>query len=102
LAEPAEEVVDLVDTSDTDMNELRKRFGVFAGSTIGTDTTYTIENDLIELKFGAKGGFIHEAVLKNFQTFDSLPLIMFDPNTALFNLSFFVQNRTVSTGEFLF
>ncbi|MDP3463957.1 MAG: membrane protein insertase YidC [Bacteroidales bacterium] len=102
LAEPAEEVVDLVDTSDTDMNELRKRFGVFAGSTIGTDTTYTIENDLIELKFGAKGGFIHEAVLKNFQTFDSLPLIMFDPNTALFNLSFFVQNRTVSTGDFYF
>lgn len=102
LEEPAAGIAAVVDSSNTDMNELRSRYGVFAGSTIGTDTTYKIENDLIELEFAAKGGFIHKAVLKNFRTFDSLPLIMFDPNTVVFNLSFFVQNRTVSTGDFYY
>lgn len=88
--------------STGDLSALQNRFGAFAGSAMGTDTNYVVSNEFMELMISAKGGFIKQARLKKYQTYDSLPLILFDPSTAVFDLSFFVQNRTINTKDLFF
>jgi len=83
-------------------NVLRDKFGIFAASAEGAEQTWTIENKLQKLTFTNKGGFLKKVELKDYKTYDSLPLIMFDTNTVKFDLSFFAQNRIVNTSQFYF
>ena len=83
-------------------NVLRDKYGVFASATMGEEKTITIENQLQKLTFSTKGGFLKQVELKDYKTYDSLPLYSFDPETALFDLSFFSQNRIVNTSQFYF
>ena len=83
-------------------NALRDKYGVFAVSAEGAEQTWTIENQLQRLTFSNKGGFLKQVELKDYKTYDSLPLITFDPETAMFDLSFFAQNRIVNTSQFYF
>jgi YidC/Oxa1 family membrane protein insertase len=39
-------------------------YGIFASSSVGEEQFYTLENELLKLKFSNKGGIIKEAVLK--------------------------------------
>lgn len=84
------------------MNVLRDKYGVFASSSEGEERTITIENKLQRLTFSNRGGFLKQVELKEYKTYDSLPLISFDPETAKFDLSFFSQNRIVNTSQFYF
>ena len=83
-------------------NVLRDKYGVFAPSAEGEERTITIENQLQRLTFTNKGGFLKQIELKDYKTYDSLPLISFDPETVKFDLSFFAQNRIVNTSQFYF
>jgi YidC/Oxa1 family membrane protein insertase len=83
-------------------NVLRDKFGIFAVASQGEEQTWTIENKLQKLTFSSKGGFLKQVELKDYKTYDSLPLISFDPETVKFDLSFFAQNRIVSTSQFYF
>lgn len=83
-------------------NALRDKYGVFAASAEGSEQLVTIENKLQRLTFSNKGGFLKQVELKDYKTYDSLPLISFDPETALFDLSFFANNRIVNTSQFFF
>ena len=78
-------------------NTLRDKYGVFAVAADGAEQTWTIENKLQKLTFTNKGGFLKQVELKEYKTYDSLPLISFDPETVKFDLSFFAQNRIVNT-----
>ncbi len=40
--------------------------------------------------------------LKTFKTYDSLPLMLFNPNTSRFGFSFFSNNRIINTNDFYF
>ena len=80
----------------------RDKYGVFAASVEGTEKTITIENQLQRLTFSTKGGFLKQVELKDYKTYDSLPLITFDPETVKFDLSFFANNRIVNTSQFYF
>ena len=83
-------------------NKLRDKYGVFAAAAEGAEQTWTIENKLQKLTFTNKGGFLKQVELKDYKTYDSLPLISFDPETVKFDLSFFAQNRIVNTSQFYF
>ena len=83
-------------------NTLRDKYGVFAVAADGAEQTWTIENKLQKLTFTNKGGFLKQVELKEYKTYDSLPLISFDPETVKFDLSFFAQNRIVNTSQFYF
>ncbi len=85
-----------------DYQELRSRYGLFATSSQGEEKTLTLENNLLRLSINTKGGYIRQVELKNYKTFDSLPLILFDPNTAALDLSFFALNRIINTSNFYF
>lgn len=81
---------------------LTQRFDVFANSAIGEDHSTIIENDILRIEIGNKGGHIKTVQLKDFQTSDSLPLILFNPETSKLGFSFFSNNRIINTGDFYF
>jgi len=80
----------------------RDKLGVFANSSLVSDKIYYIENDLFELGISAKGGKIVSVLLKDYQTFDSLPLYLYNQEKTNFGLTFFAQNRLINTNELNF
>ena len=94
--------MDSLDRAQLMQNNLRDKYGIFAVSAEGSEQTWTIENKLQKLTFSSKGGFLQKVELKDYKTYDSLPLIMFDTTTVKFDLSFFAQNRIVNTSQFYF
>jgi len=79
-----------------------QKYDVFANSAQGEDESFFIENDLIKVEVTKKGGHIVNVELKTFKTYDSLPLILFNPNTSKFGFSFFSNNRIINTNDFYF
>ncbi len=84
------------------IKELKNQFGVFGKASLGEEEFYTVENNLIKIKFTNKGGRIYSVELKNYQTHDSLPLILFDGEKTKFGLNFFAQNRSIQTEHLYF
>jgi len=82
--------------------ELSEKFDVFANSALGKELSTIIENDVFKIEITNKGGHIKTVELKNFQTSDSLPLILFNPETSKLGFSFFSNNRIINTGDFYF
>tara|TARA_R110001592_G_scaffold67413_1_gene206788 strand:+ start:8548 stop:10404 length:1857 start_codon:yes stop_codon:yes gene_type:complete len=89
-------------------------FGPFAQSMLENEETktYSLENNLLKLSFSNKGAQLIKAELKDFQTYDSLPLNLIDSNSnfslllkdeRLYNtadLNFKVIEQTASTLKF--
>ena len=76
------------------MNE-KKNTGVFADASVGEEKFYILENNLMKVTISNKGGKIYSVELKNYQTHDSLPLILFEGDKNSFGMSFFAQNRSI-------
>jgi YidC/Oxa1 family membrane protein insertase len=83
---------------------LQNKLGAFAQSAInGTEGTTVIENNLVRLTIDNKGGQIVKALIKNYQTYDSLPLYMIKDNNASFNINFgTTDNRILNTKDLFF
>lgn len=91
--------------SATIQNTLQNKsdeFGVFGAAALGEETFHTLENNLMKITFSNKGGRIYSVELKNYQTHDSLPLILFDGPETVFSLNFFSQNRSIQTSQLYF
>ena len=78
------------------------KYGAFASAAEGQEHYWTVENKLQRIVFSSKGGFIKEVELKDYKTYDTMPLLSFDPETALFDLSFFANNRIINTSQLFF
>lgn len=89
-------------TEDAVISDLQSKLGVFGASALGEDEIYLLENDLMKLGISSKGGKVVSVELKEYQTYDSLPLILFDQNKTHFGLSFFAQNRLINTDNLYF
>ena len=78
--------------------------GAFAQSAInGSEGTSVLENELVKLTIHNKGGQIIEAQIKNYQTYDSLPLYMVKDKNASFNINFgTTDNRILNTKDLFF
>ncbi len=60
-------------------------------------------NELIDFEIDTKGGVISKALLKNFRTYDSLPVYLVKGNDHKFNLSFRTQDgRLMNTENLVF
>ncbi len=81
---------------------MRDKYGVFTTTARGEEQLYTIENDVLKMTLTTKGAYVKTVELKDYKTWDSLPLIGFDENTSKFNLSFFASNRNVNTIDLFF
>ena len=65
----------------------RALFGVFASASMGEEQFWTLESPLQKITISNKGGAIKEVELMQYQTYDSLPLLSFDPETSVFDLA---------------
>jgi len=81
---------------------VRDKYGVFASVATGEETVYTIENDVLKMTLTSKGAYVKTVELKDYKTWDSLPLIGFDDETSKFNISFFAANRNINTIDLYF
>ncbi|MCR5036699.1 MAG: membrane protein insertase YidC [Bacteroidales bacterium] len=89
------------DTEITD-SQLRDRYGVFTSVARGEEQVFTVENDVLKMTMSSKGAYVKTVELKDYKTWDSLPLIGFDENTTQFNMSFFAANRAINTSDLYF
>ena len=82
----------------------QNKLGAFAYSAIqGKEGVTTIENEVLKLTINNKGGQIVEALIKNYKTYDSLPLYMIKDNNASFNINFgTTDNRILNTTDLFF
>jgi YidC/Oxa1 family membrane protein insertase len=79
------------------------RYGVFGASLRGDTGLITLENNKIELKISPKGGRVFSARLKDYRTYDSLPLILFSGDSTIFGFNFYTtDNKAVQTNELYF
>jgi YidC/Oxa1 family membrane protein insertase len=90
------------DPSGKNISALQDQFGSFALSAKGEEKLFFLENDLLKIGLSTLGGKIVYAELKNYKTWDGLPLLLVDSDTSQFGLSFFANNRTINTGKFYF
>ena len=83
---------------------LTNKLGAFAQSAItGSEGFTVLENSVLKLTINNKGGQIKEALIKNYKTYDSLPLYMIKDNNASFNINFgTTDNRILNTKNLFF
>ena len=90
----------------TALADAQRRLGAFGYSeTLASAQggTTTISNDVLELKISNKGGYIEEARLKNFKTYDSLPVHLIKDQNASLNMKFSTTDgRTLNTENLYF
>jgi YidC/Oxa1 family membrane protein insertase len=79
------------------------QYGIFSRSAIGENDFITLENNRMELKISLKGGRVYSARLKDYRTYDSLPLILFSGDSTIFGFNFFTaDNKAVKTNNLYF
>ncbi|KAA1247832.1 membrane protein insertase YidC [Aquimarina sp. RZ0] len=79
-------------------------FSYAASLPSAVDNFTKIENEVLSLKINNRGGYIQEALLKNFKTHDSVPVYLIkDGKNASFNINFgTTDNRNLNTKDLFF
>ena len=97
IIEPVEKTVVYSD------EEVQNMYGAFSSSASGENSFIILENDMVKIELSTLGGRVYSAEIKNYQTHDSLPLILFDGDSTEFGLRFFtIDNRPIETKMFYF
>ena len=78
-------------------------YGIFSKNAQGENQFVTLENKLIKVKFSSKGGRVYSVQLKDYETYDSLPVLLMDGDSTVFGLNFSAQNGPlISTNRLFF
>jgi len=94
----SKEYVGDVDTS----KHFDNLYGAFAAGGYGQDEFYTLENNLVKVKFLNKGGKVYSVELKEHKNHEGDPLLLFDGSENIFGFNFFAQNRQIATSDLFF
>jgi YidC/Oxa1 family membrane protein insertase len=79
------------------------KYGVFAQDLTGKNDFITLENNKVSLKIALKGGRVYSALLKDYRTYDSLPLILFSGDSTVFGFNFYTaDNKAIQTNNLYF
>ena len=94
----------VVENDSIKQRNLKNQLGAFAESAINASEGFSVlENEVVKLTINNKGGQIKEALVKNFKTYDSLPLFLIKDNNASFNINFgTTDNRILNTKDLFF
>ncbi|WP_209405390.1 membrane protein insertase YidC [Pseudozobellia sp. WGM2] len=97
---PEEATINLQDS--TAVANYKNKLGAF-GFTQPNDKITKLENDLVSLEISNKGGQIVEARMKQFHTYDSIPVYLVKDGNAAFGLNFTTSdNRVLNTKDLYF
>mgnify|MGYP000047097108 CR=1 FL=1 len=106
LAEAISDTLEVVKPGDSlALEQLKNKLGSFAYSGTlpsATDGTTVLENDVLMLKISNKGGYITEALLKNFHKYDSVPVYLIKDGNASLDLQFSAENRSLNSKDLYF
>ncbi len=87
--------------NDSMLNSMQlNKYGSFAAMTHGEEKEFTIENEKIKLRISTKGGNISYVEIKGYHTYDTLPLVLFDKNTA--SISYLLNDKRVESKSLYF
>ncbi len=91
-------------TDSSVSKDLQEAYGAFANAASVSDLSekFYLENDLVKVELASKGGRVTSVYLKEYQTYDSLPLNLLREDSSRFNLTFWSQNRRLQTNDFVF
>jgi len=84
------------------ISQAKDEFGIFAGSLNGSKKLIIIENEVAKYRFSNLGGRVYYVQLKNYRTFDSLPLILMNGDSTIFKFIFSAKNRQINTAKLYF
>lgn len=95
---------DFIEAGDSaQLARLQSTYGAFAGAMQGTNDYVTLENDLVEVRISTKGGRVSYARLKEYDTYDGRPLVLFEENESKFDWTLVTSsNRVVNTSDMYF
>ena len=85
-----------------DPTHLQETFGVFSSAAAQKEEFITLENKLVKIKVSNKGGRIYSVELKEYQTHDSLPLILWEGDKTRFSMDFYADNKAINTQDLFF
>jgi YidC/Oxa1 family membrane protein insertase len=78
-------------------------YSIFSSAARGKNEFYSIENNRIKLTISSKGGRIYSSLLKDYKTYDSLPVVLFNGDSTVFGYKFFTtDNKAVITNDLFF
>jgi len=85
------------ETKDETFANRYAQYGSFAAASTGDDKTWVLENEVLKMNLSSKGAYVKTIELKDYKTWDSLPLIGFDEETSRFNLEFVADGKGINT-----
>ena len=83
-------------------SQMEDVYGVFADRVEGENEFYVLENKQLKLTLSKRGGKPYSLQLKDYQTHDSLPLMLFAGDSTLFGLEFFADGKSIKTNDLMF
>ncbi len=106
LAQATSDIIDIVKPGDSlAFEQLKNKLGSFAYSGTlpsATDATTVLENDVLKLTISNRGGYIAEALLKDFHKYDSVPIYLIKDGNASLDLQFSAENRSLNSKDLYF
>jgi len=83
--------------------ETQNIYGAFSSSVSGENSFINLENDKVKIELSTLGGRVYSVEIKDYQTYDSLPLILFNGDSNEFGLQFFtIDNKPIETKNLYF
>ncbi len=105
IVTPEELIVDS-EADSLNIQTLSNKYGAFAYSAtlpFAKDEFTSVENEVLDLKFNNKGGYIAEVRLKQFVDYDSIPIYLIKDNNTDFNINFgTTDSRILNTKDLYF
>ena len=89
-------------TQDETFANRYNMYGSFADASMGDDKTFVLENEVIKMNLSSRGAYVETVELKDYKTYDSLPLIGFDKETSRFNLEFIADGKGINSYDLYF
>ena len=82
---------------------LGQKYGNLAAAASGEEQTVVLENDLLRVGISTRGGMLAEATLKQYDSYDGVPLTLFDRENNESYLTFYsVYGKYVTTKDLYF
>ena len=78
------------------------QYGSFAKASLGEDKTWVLENEVLKMNLSSRGAYVETIELKDYKTYDTLPLIGFDEETSRFNLEFIADGKGINSYDLYF
>ncbi len=99
---PTQENIDSPEQDSIREASLRDKMGFFASAATGDSDLITLESDIMKIKLSRQGGHIQSVELKEYQSWEKEPLILFSGEDNVFNIQFYSANRLISTSDLFF